>query len=143
MPDRYGTYDDMTVLEFLDFFARAYRLKGAERKKRVDSVMEFAGLVPLARQAHRRAVEGHVKQRVALGRTLLLRPELIDSRRCGCDQHRLPCAASALKQRSAHSMRARGFEAVGRIVENQQPRVVQQRAPQRHRAASCPSTARR
>src|SRR5207253_2494365 len=27
MPDRYGTYDDMTVVEFLDFFARAYGLK--------------------------------------------------------------------------------------------------------------------
>jgi ABC-2 type transport system ATP-binding protein len=26
MPDRYGTYSDMTVLEFLDFFGRAYGL---------------------------------------------------------------------------------------------------------------------
>ena len=32
MPDRYGTYDDMTVFEFLDFFARAYGLKGAARE---------------------------------------------------------------------------------------------------------------
>jgi ABC-2 type transport system ATP-binding protein len=76
MPDRYGTYDDMTVVEFLDFFARAYRLKGAERKKRVDSVMEFAGLVPLADKLTVALSKG-MKQRVALGRTLLHDPRLL------------------------------------------------------------------
>ncbi len=76
MPDRYGTYDDMTVVEFLDFFARAYRLQGAERKKRVDSVMEFAGLVPLADKLTVSLSKG-MKQRVALGRTLLHDPKLL------------------------------------------------------------------
>jgi ABC-2 type transport system ATP-binding protein len=76
MPDRYGTYDDMTVVEFLDFFARAYRLKGAERKKRVDAVMEFAGLVPLADKLTVELSKG-MKQRVALGRTLLHDPKLL------------------------------------------------------------------
>jgi ABC-2 type transport system ATP-binding protein len=76
MPDRYGTYDDMTVVEFLDFFARAYRLKGPERKKRVDAVMEFAGLVPLAEKLTVELSKG-MKQRVALGRTLLHDPKLL------------------------------------------------------------------
>jgi ABC-2 type transport system ATP-binding protein len=76
MPDRYGTYDDMTVFEFLDFFARAYRLKGPERKKRVDAVMEFAGLVPLAGKLTVELSKG-MKQRVALGRTLLHDPKLL------------------------------------------------------------------
>jgi ABC-2 type transport system ATP-binding protein len=76
MPDRYGTYDDMTVVEFLDFFARAYGLKGAERKKRVDAVMEFAGLVPLANKLTVELSKG-MKQRVALGRTLLHDPKLL------------------------------------------------------------------
>ncbi len=76
MPDRYGTYDDMTVVEFLDFFARAYRLKGAERKKRVDSVMEFAGLTTLADKLTVALSKG-MKQRVALGRTLLHDPRLL------------------------------------------------------------------
>jgi ABC-2 type transport system ATP-binding protein len=76
MPDRYGTYDDMTVVEFLDFFARAYRLKGAERKKRVDAVMEFAGLVQLADKLTVELSKG-MKQRVALGRTLLHDPKLL------------------------------------------------------------------
>jgi ABC-2 type transport system ATP-binding protein len=76
MPDRYGTYDDMTVVEFLDFFARAYGLKGVERKKRVDAVMEFAGLVPLANKLTVELSKG-MKQRVALGRTLLHDPKLL------------------------------------------------------------------
>ncbi len=76
MPDRYGTYEDMTVHEFLDFFARAYRLKGAERARRVDSVMDFAGLHPLKDTLTSTLSKG-LKQRVALGRTLLHDPRLL------------------------------------------------------------------
>jgi ABC-2 type transport system ATP-binding protein len=76
MPDRYGTYDDMTVIEFLDFFARAYRLKGEDRKKRVAAVMDFTGLSPLADKLTSALSKG-MKQRVALGRTLLHDPKLL------------------------------------------------------------------
>ena len=76
MPDRYGTYDDVTVWEFLDFFARAYGLKGAARRKRVDSVMEFTGLIPLKDKLTSALSKG-MKQRVALGRTLLHDPKLL------------------------------------------------------------------
>lgn len=76
MPDRYGTYDDMTVFEFLDFFARAYRLRGDERKARVDSVMDFTGLMPLKDKLTSELSKG-MKQRVALGRTLLHDPKLL------------------------------------------------------------------
>ncbi|RKI51222.1 ABC transporter ATP-binding protein [Corallococcus sp. AB049A] len=76
MPDRYGTYDDVTVTEFLDFFARAYGLKGAQRKQRVESVMEFTGLGPLAHKLTTELSKG-MRQRVALGRTLLHDPRLL------------------------------------------------------------------
>ncbi|HVG64135.1 MAG TPA: ABC transporter ATP-binding protein [Hyalangium sp.] len=76
MPDRYGTYDDVTVWEFLDFFARAYGLKGEARKKRVASVMEFTGLVPLKDKLTSALSKG-MRQRVALGRTLLHDPKLL------------------------------------------------------------------
>ncbi len=76
MPDRYGTYDDVTVFEFLDFFARAYGLHGAARRKRVESVMEFTGLRPLAQKLTSALSKG-MKQRVALGRTLLHDPKLL------------------------------------------------------------------
>ncbi|NBD12453.1 ABC transporter ATP-binding protein [Corallococcus silvisoli] len=76
MPDRYGTYDDVTVREFLDFFARAYGLKGAQRRQRVDSVMEFTGLGPLSEKLTTELSKG-MRQRVALGRTLLHDPRLL------------------------------------------------------------------
>src|SRR5258707_825493 len=38
MPDSYGTYPYMTVFEYLDFFARAYGFKRAERAGRVREV---------------------------------------------------------------------------------------------------------
>ena len=76
MPDRYGTYDDMTVYEFLDFFARAYRLRGAERRARVGQVMDFTGLGPLGDKLTSELSKG-MKQRVALGRTLLHDPRLL------------------------------------------------------------------
>ncbi|AKJ07499.1 ABC-2 type transport system ATP-binding protein [Archangium gephyra] len=76
MPDRYGTYDDVTVLEFLDFFARAYGLQGRERARRVASVMEFTGLLPLQEKLTSALSKG-MKQRVALGRTLLHDPKLL------------------------------------------------------------------
>ncbi|MEW6432329.1 MAG: ABC transporter ATP-binding protein [Myxococcota bacterium] len=76
MPDRYGTYEDMTVFEFLDFFARAYKLRGKERVERVDSVMEFTGLLPLKDKLTSELSKG-MKQRVALGRTLLHDPKLL------------------------------------------------------------------
>jgi len=76
MPDRYGTYDDMTVFEFLDFFARAYGQKGRARVERVDSVMDFTGVLPLKDKLTSELSKG-MKQRVALGRTLLHDPRLL------------------------------------------------------------------
>ncbi|WNG20882.1 ABC transporter ATP-binding protein [Cystobacter fuscus] len=76
MPDRYGTYEDVTVFEFLDFFARAYGLTGPARARRLASVMEFTGLGPLADKLTHALSKG-MKQRVALGRTLLHDPKLL------------------------------------------------------------------
>ena len=33
MPDFFGVYDDMKVIEYLEFFAAAYRIQGPQRRK--------------------------------------------------------------------------------------------------------------
>jgi ABC-2 type transport system ATP-binding protein len=44
MPDFFGVYDDMTVIEYLEFFAAAYRIKGAARRKICDEVLQLVDL---------------------------------------------------------------------------------------------------
>ncbi|MEK6236860.1 MAG: ATP-binding cassette domain-containing protein, partial [Planctomycetales bacterium] len=44
MPDFFGVYDDMKVIEYLEFFAAAYRIKGEKRQKICNEVL---GLVDL------------------------------------------------------------------------------------------------
>jgi ABC-2 type transport system ATP-binding protein len=76
MPDRIGSYDDMTVSDFLDFFARAYGLDAATRRQRMAEVMEFTGLGPLGAKLMPSLSKG-MRQRAALGRTLLHDPRLL------------------------------------------------------------------
>jgi len=76
MPDAYGTYDNMTVLEYLDFFARAFGFRRTERKQRVEEVMEFANLTSLADRPMNKLSKG-MAQRLCLGRTLLHDPPLL------------------------------------------------------------------
>jgi ABC-2 type transport system ATP-binding protein len=86
MPDNYGTYTNMTVLEYLDFFARAYGLKGKERTQRVLEVMEFADLIPLADRMMNALSKG-MGQRLCFGRMLLPDPEflILDEPAAGLD----------------------------------------------------------
>lgn len=76
MPDHYGTYHHMTVLEYLDFFARALGYKGKERVERITEVMEFTDLVPLADRLTDKLSKG-MGQRLCLGRALLHDPEVL------------------------------------------------------------------
>ncbi|MDF1824490.1 MAG: ABC transporter ATP-binding protein [Verrucomicrobiales bacterium] len=76
MPDHYGTYHNMTVVEYLDFFARALGYKGKERVERITEVMEFTDLVPLADRLTDKLSKG-MGQRLCLGRALLHDPEVL------------------------------------------------------------------
>ena len=76
MPDAYGTYAFMTVWEYLDFFARAYGFKGAERDARVREVMDFTELNAIADRPMDKLSKG-MGQRLCLGRTLLPDPDIL------------------------------------------------------------------
>jgi ABC-2 type transport system ATP-binding protein len=76
MPDAYGAYDFVTVYEYLDFFARAFGYRGAERVRRVHEVMEFTELTPLSGRYMKTLSKG-MGQRLCLGRTLIHDPEVL------------------------------------------------------------------
>src|SRR5438046_8737145 len=44
MPDFFGVYDDMKVIEYLEVFAAAYRIKGPERRKKCEQVLVLVDL---------------------------------------------------------------------------------------------------
>lgn len=76
MPDALPTHRDMTVRDYLDFFARAYGLKGAKREAVIASVEEFTNLAGL-RDKLLNALSKGMKQRVSLARALLHDPPVL------------------------------------------------------------------
>jgi len=76
MPDHFGNYEHMTVLEYLDFYARALGYTGKQRQMRIQEVMEFADLIPLADRFSNKLSKG-MTQRLCLGRALLQDPQIL------------------------------------------------------------------
>ncbi len=86
MPDAFGTYPNMTVFEYLDFFARSYGFSRAQRRERVEEVMDFADLLPLADRQMGKLSKG-MGQRLCFGRMLIPDPEfmILDEPAAGLD----------------------------------------------------------
>src|SRR5689334_9540440 len=76
MPDYFGTYQNVNVVEYLDFFARAYGLAGRERISAIAEVMEFTQLDSLAQKPIDGLSKG-MKQRLCLGRTMIHNPSVL------------------------------------------------------------------
>lgn len=76
MPDYFNTYSNINVVEYLDFFARAYNLRGDQRRGAVADVMEFTGLDVLAEKPIDGLSKG-MKQRLCLGRALIHDPAVL------------------------------------------------------------------
>ena len=76
MPQRFSLYQDLTVLENLDFFADIFSVTGGEKRSRMDRLLDFAAL---QRFQDRRAgaLSGGMKQKLALACTLIHQPRLL------------------------------------------------------------------
>src|SRR5579859_2661478 len=86
MPDFFGLYDHMKVIEYLEFFAAAYRIKGPERRKKCDQVLDLVDL-GYKRDALVTSLSRGMTQRLGLARVLLHEPQvlLLDEPASGLD----------------------------------------------------------
>lgn len=76
VPDFFGVYEDLTVEEYLHFFAAAYRIDRARRKAIIGDVLELTDLTHKL-TAPVDALSRGMKQRLSLARVLLHDPDLL------------------------------------------------------------------
>ena len=76
MPDFFGVYDDMKVIEYLEFFAAAYRIKGQARRQRCEEMLEIVDLA-FKRDAYANTLSRGQTQRLGLARVLLHDPQVL------------------------------------------------------------------
>ena len=76
MSQRFSLYNDLTVIENLRFFGRAYGLHGERLRERIDFVLKMADLEGRERQRTGQLAGGW-RQRLALGTAIMHNPALV------------------------------------------------------------------
>ncbi len=86
VPDYFGSYEDMVVKEYLEFFASAYNIHGQKRKAIIDDVLSLTDLSYKA-DAEVNSLSRGMQQRLSLARVLLHDPKvlLLDEPASGLD----------------------------------------------------------
>lgn len=76
MPDGFGSYDNMRVREYLDFFGAAFSIPRKQRKGRIDEVLETTG-AGYMQDRYVESLSHGMQQRIGIARTLLHDPEVL------------------------------------------------------------------
>jgi ABC-2 type transport system ATP-binding protein len=76
MSQKFSLYNDLTVLENLQFYAGVYDVPESEEKKRIDEILHLAGLEKRP-DSPTAELSGGWRQRLALGCAMVHRPKLM------------------------------------------------------------------
>ena len=76
MPQRFGLYEDLSVLENLDLYADLHGVSGAQRAQRYPRLFEMTALGPFRSRLAGR-LSGGMKQKLGLACTLVRQPDLL------------------------------------------------------------------
>ena len=76
LPDDYPLYDDLTVWDYLDYFARLYQLREPRRTQRLRDVLDLVQLSQ-KRSSQISTLSRGMKQRLSLARTIIHEPLLL------------------------------------------------------------------
>ncbi|MFN5818009.1 MAG: ABC transporter ATP-binding protein [Pseudanabaena sp.] len=76
LPDDFPLYDDLTVWDYLDYFARLYFLRDPQRTQRLHEVIELVELQQKRNEAIATLSRG-MKQRLSLARSIIHNPTLL------------------------------------------------------------------
>src|SRR5262249_4416534 len=76
MPQRFGLYEDLTVMENLNLYADLHGVSAAARKERYPRLMEMTALDPFTKRSAGR-LSGGMKQKLGLACTLVRSPALL------------------------------------------------------------------
>lgn len=76
MPDHYGVYPDLTIRDYLEFYAMAYGIPRDVRLSRINNIMEFTGLDRIDGKKVDALSKG-MMQRLNMGRGLLNDPKIL------------------------------------------------------------------
>ncbi len=76
LPQRFGLYGDLTVLENIHFYADLYQVPKKERKDRIGRLLRFANLEPFGKRKAQ-DLSGGMKQKLGLIAALIHTPEIL------------------------------------------------------------------
>lgn len=76
MSQKFGLYEDLSVIENVHFYADIYGIPKSERKKAIDNLLGFSGLTPFKKRLAGK-LSGGMKQKLGLACALIHTPKVL------------------------------------------------------------------